>query len=296
MKSFKLFLESKEKESEEAGTIPAPIHFKHIPAVIPEVETKKGVIPSPISFKGEYTWDEPQLKEAKKEIPRIDNWHNENDNAHFSKHGVKSNAGLSTFLSKGKKTTEDEDDSLRLYAGKHSTELNQNLLKNKKLKDWHKEVINDIDAHIDRNNMKHELHVYSGLGFDPEKHMKKKKLYSPCYISTTHDKKVALKFSNANKPDKRKNIQHVAHIHLKPGDPATHVHKFSEYEEHETLIKKGVTLKHHGYTDYHDNLRLKKLTAGEKKHISNFKHQSDIEAAMREGTGDVVRVHHFTLE
>ena len=261
MKSFKSFVKS---DKEDAGTIPAPIHFKHIP----EVETKKGVIPSPITFKQEYTFDEPELKEAKKDKPSIHDWIKENDNTHLFSKKVKNNEGLSNFLSKSNKNDDEDTEHVTEYCGETtSTELNSRLLKNKKLSDYHKETSDGIDRHIDKNKMKHELHVYSGLSFDPEKHMKKNKLHSPCYISTTHDKQIASEFSEFNKPNKKKKIQHIAHIHLKPGDSATHISEHSLFpEEHETLIKRGSTLKHHGYKEHHD-----------------------------EKTGDVVRVHHFTI-
>ena len=101
MKSFKSFVKS---DKEDAGTIPAPIHFKHIP----EPETKKGVIPSPITFKQEYTFDEPKLKEEKEKQRTLGSWIKENDNKHLYSKKVKNHGDLSDLLIKSKKTVGDE--------------------------------------------------------------------------------------------------------------------------------------------------------------------------------------------
>lgn len=235
MKSFKEYI----KEENTIGSIPFPIHFKY-------VNKNTGTIPSAINFK--YV-----VKEAAKKSKNTgySGWLKTNDNSHFTK---KDPRDISDILHKDNNFTPEHKKELYNYVD-NSNALNKKLIKNKgRVIGSDKKMADNLDAAIDKNPIKHDLHVYSGAGFDPREHIKNGKMHSPAYLSTTHFKSMADEFAYSAASNKDQHENHIIHIHLKKGDPATHISKLNpDYEhEHETLIKRGVTLKHHG-TESHTN-------------------------------------------
>lgn len=226
MKTFKQYSKNTEKGT---GVIPVPIHFKH-------TGDNSGVIPQAIHFKHV---KEEYLREER--VGNYDAWKDTNENSHL---GHTSN-GVRKKLVTGHNVNSNEKKSIEDYT-RTSRKLNGKLIRGEDLT-THTETAKNLDAAIDRNPIPHAFHAYSGLGFDPHQHTDEHgKLRSPAYISATHDKETAHSFTTA-----KGGIHHIARISLKPGDPATHIAPYSgSPHEHETIIKRGVTLQHHGHQDY----------------------------------------------
>lgn len=105
-----------------------------------------------------------------------------------------------------------------------------------------------------------ELHVYSGVGFDPAKAAKASKnnvLHSPAHISTSHDIEIAHEFTREHntKDDQGKRVDHIMHIHLKATDSGYHIGKKASApnrDQNETVLPAGTKLKY-SHTTHHDN-------------------------------------------
>jgi hypothetical protein len=230
MKTYDQYIKTYKKGS---GVAPEPIHFKHTRSATPD-----GVIPDPIHFKH-------TKKKLKEEAENVLSWINRNDNRHLGN----TSSTVRKKLTAGHDLSSEERNEIYGYT-KTSKALNRGLIEGRKLNSQQQKSVQHIDAAIDRNPIAHELHTYSGLSFDPTQHMDDKgKLRSPAYISTSHDKDIAHGFISSTSK-----TYHIAHIHLKPGDPATHIAPYSNSPmEDETIIKRGTTLQHHGHTDHTDS-------------------------------------------
>lgn len=255
MKKFKQFIKDKNlsKEDEDIPLIPMPIHFKHVIG-----DDDVPLVPTPIHFK--HVSDESDLKKRiigkiKKKLyeavsaatNHVKNWLKQNDNAKIGK----TSAGVSKKLrDDAKKIHVDHIDSITAYT-KNSSELNDHLIqkKSKPTNSYHKIQSNNLDAAIDSNRSKRNHNLYSGVGFDPHKLAGKKgKIKSHAYISASSNKAIAKQFAESNTPD---GIHHIIHFKIKKGDPSMHIAHHSGHEhEHESIIKRGTTLVHHGYKDY----------------------------------------------
>lgn len=248
MKKFKQFLkDKKEKEDEDIPLIPSAIHFKHVNDKEGE-EEELPLIPEPIHFKMIRKVKKKKLYEAKAvaSAKPINTWLKKNDNARLGK----TSAAVSKKLSADTKFQKEHKAPVSRYTA-DSSELNQHLLatKNKPKKSSHADHANGLDAVIDSNRSKRSHSLYSGVGFDPHKLAGKKgKIKSHAYISASSNKKIAFNFAHHKKID---DIKHVIHFRIKKNDPVTHIAKHSEFKhEHESIIKRGTTLVHHGYDDY----------------------------------------------
>jgi hypothetical protein len=261
MKKFKEFIrskQSKEKE-EEIPLIPVPIHFKHSGIEDEEIPS----IPEPIHFKHvDSTLEKKSLKKyikeavQRKSAPSITDWVQKNDNKHITKttkNNLRTYKQISKHMSTGQKLTYDHQSAVHDYT-EDSRSLNKHLLKNagKPKVKIHKTTTQHLDDSISKNKIRSNMHTYSGVSFDPEKHINKQgKMKSPAYISSSHSKHVALYFSGADSSRKKKSIHHIMHFKLKKNNPAQHISHASNYEEeHETVIGRNTTLQHHGSKDY----------------------------------------------
>lgn len=224
MRRFKIFLENK---VDRIPKIPEPIHFKYIEAL------SRGVIPEPIHFK--------------EDVPRFDDYDAWKDTNENSKLGHTSN-GIRKKLTYNHDLNDDEVSHINRYTVS-SGPLNKNLIKKTATKKSHVEAMKHLDSAISRNPLRHDLHVYSGMSFDPTDHTDEKgRMHSPAYISATHSKDTAHSFTTEHK-----GIRHIARISLRQGDPALHISPYSDNpHEDETIIKRDVTLQHHGHQDYKD--------------------------------------------
>lgn len=233
MKTFKQY-QNLYEERKNKGIIASPIHFKHVQS--------RGQIPSAIHFKGSNN-----LNEAR--VGNYEEWRDTDEN---SKLGHTSRAVIGK-LTKGHNLSDDEKGSIKKYT-EASSGLNKDLIIGDKLSPNHQKISGHLDTVIDRHPIQHGLHVYSGLSFDPKEHTDENgRMHSPAYISATHSKDVAHSFTTQHR-----GVLHIAKITLHPGDPAIHVSPYSNSpHEHETIIKRGVTLQHNGHKDYEDDLGLR---------------------------------------
>lgn len=147
----------------------------------------------------------------------------------------------------------------------HSYKINHALINNKPIPKHLKATEAGLESAIKNNPIQHEVHSFSGVSFNPMDHVDKNgRMKSPAYISTSHDKYVAFEYSHPTPQDR--NTSHVMQFHLKPGDPATHVEKeTTKPGEYETVIGKGVTLKHIKTETYHS-------APGEQPHTYHVHH------------------------
>jgi len=226
MQKFKQFIKTNFKK---APSIPSAINFKFIESI--------GETPMPIHFKN-------QMDESVGQFKNYDAWKDTNENRKLGN----TNTTIRKKLSAGHNLTDDEKIHITKYT-KGSLSLNKNLIHGKEPKEGHGETIRHLDTAIDKHPLQHDVHVYSGLGFDPTDHTDKDgRMHSPAYISTTHDKETAHSFTTAHR-----GTYHVARISLSKGDPAIHVSQYSDNpHEDETIIKRGVTLQHNGHEDHKD--------------------------------------------
>lgn len=266
MKTFKQHTKEKKlKDGEGSGVIPAPIHFKHFA----DIDIGTGTIPAAIHFKHIHKKKKEKLDEAKKTKVKENPFHrwidDTSDNEHLSTLGNNNNRHreISNKLDSTNKFTANHEDAIKGYTNDSaggepgSQTINKPLISGKFSSKTHQKNVEShakqIDKAIDKNRIQHDVHVYSGTSFDPMKHMDEKgRLHSPAYISATHSRPVAAGYAQSG--GEGYNMRHIMHIHVKKGDPATHVSRVSDFSgEHETLIKRGTTLQHHGHEDHGDS-------------------------------------------
>lgn len=283
MKTFKELIKDINKETKNSGVIPEPIHFKHMDrdittgsGVIPspihfkrvgETNTGSGVIPSPIHFK----YVSPVLGSAKKRLRDIleskqltrAQWIDHDDNEHH--HDMERPSWLDTKSALSEKLSKHhklniKSDYINMYTD-DSEHFNNYLmdpshLKNKPahFEDHFRNMHDNLQASIQNNKLKHDnVHAYSGVSFDPEKHVDENgHIRSPAFISATLSKYTAEKFARKGKDRGSLPEKHILHFHLEKDDPALAIRKYSVFpEEHEILISPS-KLKYHGHESYHD--------------------------------------------
>ena len=214
---MKTLKELRSEMNRSSGVIPAPIHFRH-------VGDGKSDIP------------EENIQEE-----HIDSWLRHNDNNHIPRR-----TPIEDVLGSAENLNPDEKRNINQYT-RSSRKLNIGLI-NGRLHENQEKHAKHLDNAIDKNKIKERVHVYSGIGFDPTKHMNEKgQLHSPAYISTSHDKSVANRFATPNDDC----IHHIMHLYLPKGSPAMHIPEHvSGLSEKEVLVKRGATLQHDGHSDY----------------------------------------------
>jgi hypothetical protein len=235
MKSFKSFMVTKKKNS---GVIPAPIHFK--------------ICASNRNFKEDWT---------PRPLTPYQNWLAElpNKNLAAGPHYVSNKlAETNNYSPEEEKAIEaysahhdgDPDDDAPDKKDWHSYQINSALINNKPIPSHLKDTEAGLESAIRNNPIRHNVHVFSGLSFNPMDHVDENgRMTSPAYISATHDKYIAAEYAGPYReyaePLRGQSDSHIMEIHLKSGDPATHIERVTlKPDEHETLINKGVTLKH----------------------------------------------------
>lgn len=261
MKSFKDYTKEVKKEEEGSGLMPVPIHFKTVDEIEP-IEAD-GIAPDTIHFKGVAKGLKQKLNEAKTGTG-VDfrSWMKDrSDNAHLSKKTTRDphNNEVAKKLDSTNNFSDEHLTHVKNYTGgtdevSNSTKINKDLIKNKgEPSKKHKKTAEGLSKAINDNRVQHEVHVYSGTSFDPREHMDKKgRLKSHAFISATHDREVAAGFSQkAARKRGSYGPAHIIKIHLKPGDPATHVSRQSQWaDEHETVVDRNTTLQYHKTTSH----------------------------------------------
>ena len=110
---------------------------------------------------------------------------------------------------------------------------------------YHHQTIHHLDTATKRH-IGHDMHLYSGLGFDPH-HMKNKngRVHLPAYTSLTHNKHTADSFAD-DAAHRHGRDRHVLHLQVKKKDKGLHVSHLSNYEgEHETILPRNTKIKIH---------------------------------------------------
>lgn len=254
MKSFKQFI----KNIKPVMISAQPMHGAHS-------KPKPPILITAQPFHGAHARKKKKLKEATgehgPEAHNVQKWD--------ADHSLNHHLGHDEFKIT-KKLHEDEDDFHKrpgvehvVDYTEHSTAINHHLIDKAKGKQSrypdavHKEKMKGIDTALHHSKMKHDIHVYHGANFHPDELAKQhpeRKIKTPAYLSTTHDKQTARMFSSHNMPGKR----HVLHIHVKKGNHALFLGKHSTHpHEHETLIPRGTTLQvHHKPDVLHDGTKV----------------------------------------
>jgi hypothetical protein len=226
------------KNTAGSGIAPSPVHFRHMGHEIDK----------PI--------DKPKSKRLKLSLKeetspvKTEDWLGKNENAGRSVHKI-----TKELLDDANPVSREHAETLRYYSGPDSARINKKLIDDhygkKPDSSGSKEYIERAIKHLDKitrhNNIRRQLHVYSGLGFDPSQHVDSQgHLRMPAFTSVTHDKNVAHKFAQINHEEGRTQAKHILHIHLKPYDQATHIsgHAFTP-DEHESILPRNTTLKVH---------------------------------------------------
>ena len=263
MKTFKQFINRKKNDDNDFVVLPHVIHFKsgtyheHSHSPVPEAK------PSANKDKNRY------VKEEAPPLPppvKFEDWKNKNDNSHLGDDHESVGNSLrhteSPLYSGGESNPryEAQRNAITNYT-RVSNELNSGLLgTNEDLshpdswnkggpKHWDKpmsyqEALDGLDQTTDEHRAKQDHVVYSGLTFDPRKHLQgNNKFKSPAFISATHSKKVATNFTKPVINDNAKGFgawyktHHIMHINVPAGARAMNISALSLHkDEHETLL------------------------------------------------------------
>jgi len=261
MKNFKLFiLESKEKTYR---VIPTPIHFKIVPK-------KRTVYENSL-----YEMQLPHLDDLPGQVrlgmkrPAYNDY-NGHDKLRLSDQGRKykfHHIGLSRDLHNvQEKPTRTQRNHIRKYssgeAGGDMSSVSGKITK--KLIDNHKngkaptegmtqseKNIHETISSLSNKPIGKEVHLYSGVGFNPAELANKSKdkvIHSPAHISATHEVETARSFTE-NHDEK-----HIMHIHMQPHDKGFHVGSHSENDhEYETIVPANTKLKYINTTQHTDD-------------------------------------------
>jgi hypothetical protein len=219
-----------------------------------------GIAPSPVHFRMGYdSIDKRKSKHLKSSLKeetspvKTEDWLGKNENAGRSVHKI-----TKELLDDADPISKEHAETLRYYSGPDSAVINKKLIDDhygKKpdssgSRSLPKEYIEKTVKHLDKitsHNIRRQLHVYSGLGFDPSKHVDSQgHLHMPAFTSVTHDKNVAHEFAETHHKEGRTQAKHILHIHLKSYDRATHIsgHAFVP-DEHESILPRNTILKVH---------------------------------------------------
>lgn len=272
MKTFKeITAEKKDKGfyiNDKGEAVPdAPVHFKHVGEPKKKVKEKKEVsealthveeLPGQHKLNQTPNPHKPGTVEHGKEISRRmvarEEHHQKTSDMLHSKQTPPTKA-QSNHL---KDYTEGDEGS-----GTHSYNLNQVLLHNHKKglppttgMTSHEKTLHNTISKLASRPIGHEVHLYSGVGFNPRAAAKKSKdgiLHLPAHISMSHDSEVASGFANINH-DLDNTGRHIIHVHAKPTDKGYHIGGHSlAAPEHETVLPAGTKLKYSHTTVHKDD-------------------------------------------
>jgi len=269
MKTFKQFINKKKNDDNDFAVLPHVIHFKsgtyheHSHSPVPEAK------PSVNKDKNRYVKEEAPPPPPPPPV-KFEDWKNKNDNSHLGDDHESVGNSLrhteSPLHSGGESNPkyEAQRNAITNYT-RVSNELNSGLLgTNKTLShpdSWktegssywgtpmsYKEALDGLDQATDEHRAKQDHVVYSGLTFDPRKHLQaNNKFKSPAFISATHSKEVATNFTKPVLNDDAKGFgaslfnknktHHIMHINVPAGARAMNISSLSRHkDEHETLL------------------------------------------------------------
>lgn len=177
-----------------------------------------------------------------------------------------------------RKLSDKEQEHVHSYSegeegGTYSYDIAHHLINNHKkgrepthgMEDHHKEIHHTI-SNLSKQKLGKEVHLYSGVGFNPKTAAKKSKdgiVHLPAHVSTSHDANVATNFADIAHSNNSTG-RHLIHIHAKATDKGYHLGKHSFTEgEHETVIPAGTKLKY-SHSTIHKN------SMGDKYNVHHF--------------------------
>lgn len=140
---------------------------------------------------------------------------------------------------------------------KWSADLNKSLLKHSNEGREHPKTFQDdihhydlkkLDEEIAEHKLPHKLHVYSGVGFDPQKLSSahpEGHIHLPAYTSSSINKDIAREFASGAAFGKNEG-RHILHMELPKGHTGKYLGENSEnYHESEFMLPRGMTIKVH---------------------------------------------------
>ena len=103
--------------------------------------------------------------------------------------------------------------------------------------------IGQTDETLKHHSTPHEIHVYSGIGYDPrEKKNENNIVHHPAYLSTSLDKKIAAGFGRMNSGGKTET--HILKLKIPKGHPGAYIAEFSHIpSEKEFVLPRGLNIK-----------------------------------------------------
>ena len=126
----------------------------------------------------------------------------------------------------------------------------------------HTHDVKKLDTALSRNKLPTDLHVYSGVGFDPSLKAAKHPehiMHLPAYTSTSIKKSVARNFA-ATQGNEKPALQkgglkgHILHIHLKKGHAGAYIDHESAFKgEGEFLLPRAKNMKITHHSDHEDD-------------------------------------------
>lgn len=217
----------------------------------------KNGVPSAVIFHGGHSLENFRVPKTVQESEDDEvNYFNQNDNAHI--HPNLTEAGK--IMGKSQVREGADIKNIRNYTTS-SRALNKSLWKAHDTDTEPRNHVSDgtvshdlagLDEAVNRNKLSHDLHVFTGVGFDPAKlaaQHPSKHIVLPAFTSTSMDKTVARNFAASqsnSKPELQQGgvMGHVIHIALKKGQSGAYADPHSHFKgEQEFVLPRGTTLK-----------------------------------------------------
>lgn len=276
MKTFKAF----KKDNEESGftinsngeAIPnEPVHFKLV--ANPPKKKKEKKLKEHLVLEAEGKPKVSSVRDLPGEVPKAKSDPNEHwTEASKRQYEInKPHRDLTDELHKHQKElTSKEKEHVESYTeggevgGIHSYEIAHKLIQNHKtgkppthgMEPEHKEIHNTISK-LASQKLGKNVHLYSGVGFNPKKAAEKSEhgiIHLPSHISASHSARVASEFASAAAEHGFVRGKHVIHIDAKAHDKGFHVGNHSILpHEHETILPAGTKLKYSHSTVHKDD-------------------------------------------
>jgi hypothetical protein len=218
---------------------------------VPNVLIQKGVKQGTLDKNGLpcVLIQKPRRKAVNEDVTPSPKWTSVNDNAHLGERS----AQVHEALASADKHIAADTHHIRHYSD-DSNDLNTTLFKDHRYGRQSERHIGDhdtkgLDAAVNRNKLKHDLNVYSGVGFHPG-HMAARHpeghVHMAAYTSTSIDKHTALEFASEHEDENDEH--HVIHFHLKKGQKGKYAapHAIPSVEhEREFILPRQTTVKLH---------------------------------------------------
>ena len=220
------------------------------------------------------------LFKPKKNI-KNSSWFDKDENEHLTTPSKDKNIDdTHYFLNNRKKPLSyDEKDAVSRYT-LSSWKINQHFLDQHKNKELYKKIAvptkythGVVEPSFDSEHMDsalnhpigHELHTYSGVGFDVNKTANSDGiLHLPAYTSTSIDKNVAKKFAHKGHRENHLSKRNIIHFHLQENNKGKYLGTDSNiHSEKEFTLPRNTTIKIHNLNNPEEHTSI----SGEKYHV-----------------------------